>query len=97
RSQHSFPTRRSSDLNLYKSLGKNSEAKLLHDVLALKNIDFKKETAAILLADESLLVPLLQSLPQIDINITTGYPLIQSAIYGLLDRKSTRLNSSHVK
>ncbi len=76
---------RDTDVNLYKSLGKNSEAKLLHDVLALKNIDFKKETAAILLADESLLVPLLQSLPQIDINITTGYPLIQSAIYGLLD------------
>ena len=76
---------RNTDVNLYKSLGKNSEAKLLHDVLALKDIDFKKETAAILLADESLLVPLLQSLPNMDINITTGYPLIQSAIYGLLD------------
>lgn len=76
---------RNTDVNLYKSLGKNSEAKLLHDVLALKDIDFKKETAAILLADESLLVPLLQSLPIMDINITTGYPLIQSAIYGLLD------------
>ena len=76
---------RNTDVNLYKSLGKNSEAKLLHDVLAIKNIDFKKETAAILLADESLLVPLLQSLPNMDINITTGYPLIQSAIYGLLD------------
>ena len=76
---------RNTDVNLYKSLGKNSEAKLLHDVLAFKDIDFKKETAAILLADESLLVPLLQSLPNMDINITTGYPLIQSAIYGLLD------------
>ncbi|WP_185217336.1 PD-(D/E)XK nuclease family protein [Sphingobacterium mizutaii] len=76
---------RNTDVNLYKSLGKNSEAKLLHDVLALKDIDFKNETAAILLADESLLVPLLQSLPIMDINITTGYPLIQSAIYGLLD------------
>lgn len=76
---------RNTDVNLYKSLGKNSEAKLLHDVLVLKDIDFKKETAAILLADESLLVPLLQSLPNLDINITTGYPLIQSAIYGLLD------------
>ncbi|WP_313189477.1 PD-(D/E)XK nuclease family protein [Sphingobacterium sp.] len=76
---------RNTDVNLYKSLGKNSEAKLLHDVLAVKNIDFNKETAAILLADESLLVPLLQSLPNMDINITTGYPLIQSAIYGLLD------------
>ena len=74
------------DVNLYQTSGKNSEAKLLHDILLnTGGIDFKNETAAILLADESLLVPLLQSLPQMDINITTGYPLIQSPIYGLFD------------
>jgi len=74
------------DVNLYQTSGKNSEAKLLHDILLnTGGIDFNNETAAILLADESLLVPLLQSLPQMDINITTGYPLIQSPIYGLFD------------
>ncbi|MGB7526740.1 PD-(D/E)XK nuclease family protein [Sphingobacterium cellulitidis] len=76
---------RNDEVNLYKSLGKNSEAKLLHNVLQKHEFDFKNETAAILLADESLLVPLLQSLPPIDLNITTGYPLIQSPIYGILD------------
>ncbi|OYD40593.1 PD-(D/E)XK nuclease family protein [Sphingobacterium cellulitidis] len=76
---------RNGEVNLYKSLGKNSEAKLLHNVLQKHEFDFKNETAAILLADESLLVPLLQSLPAIDLNITTGYPLIQSPIYGILD------------
>lgn len=76
---------RNDEVNLYKSLGKNSEAKLLHNVLKKHEFDFKNETAAILLADESLLVPLLQSLPAIDLNITTGYPLIQSPIYGILD------------
>lgn len=76
---------RNDEVNLYKSLGKNSEAKLLQNVLQKHEFDFKNETAAILLADESLLVPLLQSLPPIDLNITTGYPLIQSPIYGILD------------
>lgn len=88
-----------SPINLYQSLGKNAETKLLHDVLAdLKDKDFKTETGAILLADESLLVPLLQSLPKMDINITTGYPLIQSPIYGLLDLWcETQLLISHQK
>src|SRR5690606_4874846 len=37
------------------------------------------------LADESLLVPLLQSLPETKVNITTGFPLTQSPIFGILD------------
>lgn len=41
---------------------------------------------AIILADESLLIPVLQSLPEgIDFNITMGYPLTQSTLYGLID------------
>lgn len=78
---------RTTDVQLYQCLGKNSETKTLHDVLLQ---DFPQgipdgKTAAILLADESLLVPLLQSLPDLEVNITTGYPLIQSPIYGLID------------
>ncbi|SEF82749.1 PD-(D/E)XK nuclease family protein [Sphingobacterium lactis] len=78
---------RNTEVHLYQSLGKNSEAKLLHDVLEkqLTEEQYGQESAAVLLADESLLVPLLQSLPQMDINITTGYPLIQSPIFGLFD------------
>lgn len=74
---------RADDVHIYQSLGKISETKLLYDLLS-KHQDESK-SSAILLADEGLLVPLLQSLPYTDVNITTGYPLIQSPIYGLLD------------
>ncbi len=75
------------DVHIYKCLGKNSETKLLHDVLLANHqkITDPTKTTAILLADESLLVPLLQSLPAYEVNITTGYPLIQSPIYGFID------------
>ncbi len=70
-------------VNLYACNGKNSQTKILHEVL---NASAQSEqSAAILLADESLLVPLLQSLPDVKPNITTGYPLAQSPIYGLLN------------
>lgn len=74
---------RTSDVHLYATTGKVAQTKLLHDVLQRHHDENK--TSAILLADEGLLVPLLQSLPQIKVNITTGYPLTQSPIYGLLD------------
>ncbi|GHE37652.1 PD-(D/E)XK nuclease family protein [Sphingobacterium griseoflavum] len=74
---------RTSAVHLYAAAGKNSQTKLLHDILKAQQ-DAERSTA-ILLADESLLVPLLQSLPDTKPNITTGYPLIQSPLYGLLD------------
>ncbi|MBD1435158.1 PD-(D/E)XK nuclease family protein [Sphingobacterium sp. DN00404] len=74
---------RQSTVHLYACSGKNSQTKLLHDILLASASSAK--SAAILLADESLLVPLLQSLPDVKPNITTGYPLTQSPIYGLLD------------
>lgn len=74
---------RNTEVHLYASQGKIGQTKLLHDIL--QSAYDKDKTAAILLADEDLLVPLLQSLPNIEMNITTGYPLAQSAIYGLLN------------
>ena len=73
---------REDSVHLYATTGKVSQAKLLHQVL----IDHEQEgkSAAILLADESLLVPLLQSLPELKVNITTGFPLTQSPIFGIL-------------
>ena len=70
-------------VHIYSSTGKVSQTKLLHDVL--EKYEKEGKTSAILLADESLLVPLLQSLPNKKINITTGFPLTQSPIYGILD------------
>ena len=75
---------RKDDIHLYGSTGKVSQTKLLHQVLKENEIEGK--SSAILLADESLLVPLLQSLPEnLHVNITTGFPLTQSPIFGLLD------------
>lgn len=74
---------RTSTVNLYASTGKVSQTKLLYDILAQQHEP--DQTSAILLADENLLVPLLQSLPDVNPNITTGYPLTQSPIYGILD------------
>lgn len=74
---------RKDSIHLYASTGKISQTKLLHDVLVENEKDGK--SSAILLADESLLVPLLQSLPNIKVNITTGFPLTQSPIFGILD------------
>lgn len=73
---------RKDTIHLYASTGKVSQTKLLHQVL----VDHEKEgkSAAVLLADETLLVPLLQSLPDIKVNITTGFPLTQSPIFGVL-------------
>lgn len=74
---------RQDNIHLYASTGKVSQTKLLHDVLIQNEQEGK--SSAILLADESLLVPLLQSLPNTIVNITTGFPLTQSPIFGILD------------
>src|SRR5690606_30085632 len=74
---------RRDEIQVYASTGKVSQTKLLHDVLLEQEKEGK--SSAILLADESLLVPLLQSLPDLKINITTGFPLTQSPIFGVLD------------
>jgi len=81
-------------VNLYAATGKVSQTKLLYDIL--EQHEEPGKTSAILLADEGLLVPLLQSLPTsyknnaneqvpLKVNITTGFPLTQSPIYGILD------------
>ena len=52
------------------------------------SLDFDKQTA-IVLTDESLLQPLLHSLPQSvaeNVNVTMGYPLRQTTAYSLIER-----------
>lgn len=70
-------------IHIYAATGKVSQTKLLHDIL-VENEESNK-SSAILLADETLLVPLLQSLPDIKVNITTGFPLFQSPLFGIID------------
>ncbi|MBO7342908.1 MAG: PD-(D/E)XK nuclease family protein [Alistipes sp.] len=59
---------------------------LLHDISP--SLTFDKQTA-IVLTDESLLQPLLHSLPQSvaeNVNVTMGYPLRQTTAYSLIER-----------
>lgn len=74
---------RKDEIHLYASNGNISQTKNLHKLLCQHSKN--EETAAVILADETLLVPLMQSLPDIEVNITMGYPLTQSAIYALID------------
>lgn len=82
-----------------------AQVKLVPELLAGLN-ELTPETAhhtAVILSDESLLVPILSSLPDngIDINITMGYPLKQTSVYTLLKclmdlQKTSRENNGTV-
>lgn len=66
--------------------GKVAQAKALGKLLSERN---STESTAILLADESLLIPVLQSIPENigfdEVNITMGYPMSESFTYSILD------------
>ncbi|NQY10797.1 MAG: PD-(D/E)XK nuclease family protein [Flavobacteriales bacterium] len=66
-----------------KSIG---QAKYAGQLLSQLNSKESLDTAVVL-ADEQLLLPVLQSLPEEvdDINITMGYPMINTPIYGLIE------------
>lgn len=74
-------------IDLISAAGKVAQAKLIPKLLSGKAADKASATqVAIILADENLLIPLLQSLPEgIDFNVTVGYPLMQSTLFGFID------------
>lgn len=76
--------------DVYKVQGQAAQAKILNQLLEEEYIaDNNKETTAIVLADEALLIPALQTIPiatgkkEIRLNITMGFPLAVSSIFGL--------------
>lgn len=70
-------------ITVFEASGFTAQAKVLHTLLAGK----KDETpVAVLLADENLLIPTLQSIPETQLtNITMGFPINQSPIFGIID------------
>ncbi|MBR5374868.1 MAG: PD-(D/E)XK nuclease family protein [Paludibacteraceae bacterium] len=65
----------------------NAQAKYLNDFLAsCKEKGFSDSDTAVVLCDESLLLPVLHSIPPCvdDLNITMGLPLIQTPVYALV-------------
>ncbi|TDQ09701.1 PD-(D/E)XK nuclease family protein [Pedobacter metabolipauper] len=86
-------------VDVYKTQGQVAQAKILHTALKedyplLRSQD-NAGKIALILADESLLLPILQTIPThyteaeqhypVNINVTMGYPLASSSIFGLAD------------
>lgn len=82
-------------VNVYKVQGQSAQAKIVSELLAAEKElilhEQPVESTAIILADESLLIPLMQTIPatidnkKIDVNITMGFSLTNSSLYGLVD------------
>ncbi|MCZ4242844.1 PD-(D/E)XK nuclease family protein [Pedobacter punctiformis] len=79
-------------VNVFKVQGQSAQAKILNNILEEDYID--SETVGktvVVLADESLLIPTLQTIPtkfkdkEIDLNVTMGFALSTSSIFGLVD------------
>ncbi len=97
--ERSFLKARKKTVNVYQTQGHAAEAKVLHETLQ-QDYPLLKEAQhagqiALILADETLLLPVLQTIPtqyndasgqhKVDLNVTMGYPLAASSVYGLAD------------
>ena len=79
-------------VDVYKVQGQSAQAKILNNVLA-DSYEAEEElgTTVVVLADESLLIPTLQTIPtsykgkEVDLNVTMGFALATSSIFGLID------------
>jgi len=73
-------------LHVTKLQGQVVQAKMVSEWINNLPPNLPPGSAAILLADEKLLIPVLQSVPagMAEVNITMGYPVAQSAVYTLL-------------
>jgi CRISPR/Cas system-associated exonuclease Cas4 (RecB family)/Fe-S-cluster formation regulator IscX/YfhJ len=86
--------------------GNVGQAKIITEYVKQANQEITEspDNTAIVLADEDLLVPVLQSIPNNieNVNITMGYPVINTPIYSLLEhvielQKNARKNSFYHK
>jgi len=79
-------------VNVFKVQGQSAQAKILNNILADDYSDQQEVgSTVVVLADESLLMPALQTIPTsynqkpIDLNVTMGFALATSSIFGLAD------------
>ncbi len=80
------------NVDVYKVQGQAAQAKILNHILA---DDYAQQTevdaVAVILADETLLLPALQTIPSqagekpVNLNVTMGFPLAISSVFGLAD------------
>ena len=77
-------------IDVIKSQGHTAQAKAVKDIVQSSLAEMNPEdpeSVAIIVADESLLIPVLQSVPADfgKVNVTMGFPLAQSTVFGLVD------------
>jgi len=82
----------SHQVNVFKVQGQSAQAKILNNILKDDYSDLHEVgSTVVVLADESLLIPALQTIPTsynqktIDLNVTMGFALATSSIFGLAD------------
>lgn len=83
-----YLTNREQTIKIVETASYTAQAKLLDAFLSSKPVHNGVDAGltAVLLADERLLIPTLQSIPaSIETNITMGFPIAQSPIYGIVD------------
>ena len=74
------------EVNVYKVQGQSAQAKILNQVINAEDAEDEIGTTAVILADESLLMPALQTIDDtIDLNVTMGFALASSTVFGLAD------------
>ncbi len=76
------------NINLYGVAKNVNQAKLAANILkSFPQTDFPQQHSAIVLANEDLLMPVLNSIPENiqKVNITMGLPIRKTTIYGLFD------------
>ena len=73
-------------VNVYKVQGQSAQAKILNQIIGDEDVQKEVGATAVILADEQLLMPALQTINDgIDLNVTMGYALAGSTVFGLAD------------
>lgn len=79
-------------VNVYSVQGQSAQAKILNNILKDDYLSVEDVgSTAVVLADESLLIPTLQTIPasyhgtDVDLNVTMGFALSASSVFGLID------------
>jgi len=73
-------------VNVYKVQGQSAQAKILNQIIGDEDGEEEVGTTAVILADEQLLMPALQTINDgIDFNVTMGFALAGSTVFGLAD------------
>jgi len=73
------------EFTIIQAIGQVAQGKILTQILADNAGKNEVDSKAIILADENLLLPVLQTVNDENLNITMGYPFEQSAVFGLCD------------